>query len=296
MDTVKLSNGLDIPSIAYGSAIVDRYRYWSDSKKSQIKYYARNYIKDRNQYKKDIGIKNILRKENEQMLIDTSRAYGGSENIIGQCADEKSIVCTKICNKDQINNSVELGFNKSLDALNRTVIDILLMHWPVENKYIDTWRIMESLYKKGKVKAIGVCNCNIHHLEEIKRECEIVPMINQFECHPLFTQNELRQYCKENNIKVMAYTATARMDDRLKNTILPEIARNYGKSMTQIIIRWHIQLGNIPIINTSSYRHYVENKDVFDFELTQEDVERISKININSRLRYDPENCDFNKL
>ena len=86
------------------------------------------------------------------------------------------------------------------------------------------------------------------------------------------------------------------MDDRLKNTVLPEIARNYGKSMTQIIIRWHIQLGNIPIINTSSYRHYVENKNVFDFQLTQEDIERISKININSRLRYDPENCDFNKL
>ncbi len=121
-------------------------------------------------------------------------------------------------------------------------------------------------------------------------------MVNQFECHPLFTQNELRDYCKENGIQVMAYTPTGRMDERLSKTVIPKLAEKYGKSMAQIIIRWHIQLGNIPIVNTTSKKHFDENYDVFDFQLLPEEVEAITAANINSRLRYDPDNCDFRQL
>ena len=123
-----------------------------------------------------------------------------------------------------------------------------------------------------------------------------MPMVNQFECHPLFTQENLRKYCKDNNIQVMAYTATARMDERLNKTIIPKLAEKYNKTMAQIIIRWHIQVENIPLVNTSSVKHIKENFDVWDFKLTQEEVDKISAVNINSRLRYDPENCDFTQL
>ena len=94
----------------------------------------------------------------------------------------------------------------------------------------------------------------------------------------------------------MAYTATARMDERLNKTIIPKLAEKYNKTMAQIIIRWHIQVENIPLVNTSSVKHIKENFDVWDFKLTQEEVDKISAVNINSRLRYDPENCDFTQL
>ena len=121
-------------------------------------------------------------------------------------------------------------------------------------------------------------------------------MINQIECHPLFTQNELREYCNKENIKVMAYTATARMDDRLKNTCIVDLAKKYNKTVAQIILKWHIQIGNIPIFNTNSIKHYKENMDIEDFELSKEEIQQINSANINSRLRYDPDNCDFTKL
>lgn len=184
----------------------------------------------------------------------------------------------------------------SLKNLDTDYVDLYLMHWPVEGKYIKSWKIMERLYEKGLAKAIGVCNCNIHHLEELRKQAKIMPMVNQFECHPLFTQNELREYCKENNIQVMAYTPTARMDERLFKTVLSKIAKKYSKTVAQIIIKWHIQIGNIPIVNTSNLEHLRQNYNVFDFELTQQEVYEITKININSRLRYDPDNCDFRQL
>ena len=216
METYSLINGFEIPKVAYGSAIVDTYRYYSDSKKTKIKYFVKNRIKNSKQFKKDMGLRNILKREHGTILIDTSRAYAGSEAIIGKYANDKTIICTKICNSDQIAGTIKKGVNKSLKELRREQIDILLMHWPVTGKYIDTWKYIEELYNNRKVKAIGVCNCNIHHLEEIKDKCDILPMINQFECHPLFNQEELREYCRLNNIQVMAYTATARMDERWK--------------------------------------------------------------------------------
>ena len=121
-------------------------------------------------------------------------------------------------------------------------------------------------------------------------------MINQIECHPLFTQNELRQYCKNNHIEIMAYTSTARMDDRLKKSVLMSIANQHNKTITQIILKWHIQIGNIPIFSSSKAKHVIENSHLDDFFLTEEELKMISAININSRLRYDPDNCDFTKL
>lgn len=301
MKIITLNNGVNIPCIGYGSAIVLKYMWGSYSKKSIAKYWIKNTIKNKEQFKQDRALSNIVKEGiiSGKMLIDTSRAYAGSEYVIGKNIKnnrDKYFITTKLCNTDQYNHKVEEGLMTSLKNLNTDYVDLYLMHWPVDGEYIKSWKVIEKLYNKGLAKAIGVCNCNIHHLEELRKHAEIMPMVNQFECHPLFTQNELRSYCKENDIQVMAYTPTARMDGRLFNTVLPKIAKKYNKTVAQIIIRWHIQIGNIPIVNTSSIQHLKENYDVFDFELEEEEISQIIKININSRLRYDPDNCDFRQL
>ena len=171
------------------------------------------------------------------------------------------------------------------------------MHWPVIRNYIDVWKQMEELYLQGKVGAIGVCNCHIHHLEEILSCGEVKPMIHQMEVHPLFTQNEMRQFCNKEGIQIMAYTPIARNDDRLLDSrILNNIARKYKKTISQVVLRWHTQLGNIPVVSTKSVKHYQENNHIFDFCLSEEEMNQITSININSRLRYDSDNCDFLEL
>lgn len=232
--------------------------------------------------------------------FDTSRAYGDAESILGEVIKDKKrdsvFISTKLRNKAQFNGNIREEFENSLSALGVEYVDLFLMHWPVTDHYLTSWKKIEGLYEEGLCRAIGVCNCNIHHLEEIKAEANIKPMVNQFECHPLFTQDELRTYCKENKIQVMAYTPVARMDERLLKTCLVPISKKYNKTVPQVILRWHQQIGNIPVFNTANAEHLVKNTDIYDFELSHEEIVQINKININSRLRYDPDNCDFTKL
>ena len=155
---------------------------------------------------------------------------------------------------------------------------------------------MEDLYEQGKCLAIGVCNFNIHHLQTLFEHCKYKPMINECECHPLFTQNKLREFCIENNIQFLAYTSTARHDERLNNTCIVDIAKKYNKTLSQIILKWHQSIGNIPIVNTFNNKHLKEDLSLDGFNLTEEEITRISSCNINSRLRYDPDNCNFSKL
>lgn len=238
--------------------------------------------------------------QNNCRMFDTSRAYRGSEYTLGQTLQkyprDKYYIITKLCNADQFNHNVRGGFEKSLLELDVDYIDLYLMHWPVEGHFIESWKEMEQIYKEGKCRAIGVCNFNIHHLEELKKYADIMPMVNEVECHPLFTQNELRDYCNQNSIQILAYTSTARGDERLKKTCLVPIAKKYGKTITQIILRWHQQIGNIPIVNSTNRNHMLDNINIKDLNLTEDEIEQITSININSRLRYDPDNCDFTQL
>lgn len=288
--------------ICYGTGIVATCRTRNNICSPLVKDVIKKYILRRKIYRNDNKMKKIIgvAAESGCTMFDTSRAYGDSEYLLGKTIakyDRKDVfVVTKLCNQDQYKGDVRAALQKSLDELNMDYIDLYLMHWPVEGCYLESWKQMEQLYKEGLCKAIGVCNCNIHHLKAIEAIAEIQPMVNQFECHPLFTQNELRAYCHEKNITIMAYTATARMDERLQNTVLKSIAVKYGKSITQVIIKWHQQIGNIPIVNTYNMKHWIENIKTEDFTLTQEEVESITAININSRLRYDPDNCDFRQL
>lgn len=235
-------------------------------------------------------------------LIDYSSAYG--DGVLLQQAINKSsvpreklFITTRVSNRAQRDGRVREEFMRFLQNMNLEYVDLLQFHWPVTGFYIDTWREMEKLYEEGYVKHLGVANCHQHHLEEIFKICKYRPEVGQFEIHPLFTQKPLIQYYKDNGILVEAYTPIARYDDRLvRLPLLKRLEKKYNKTFVQIVLRWHIQNGVIPLVRSMSREHQMENLNVFDFVLTAEDIEAIDSININSRLRYDPDNCDFSIL
>lgn len=235
-------------------------------------------------------------------LIDTSAAYNNEKSIgdairMSGIPREEFFVTSRCTNHSQFENKVRESFFLSLKKFGLDYLDLYMFHWPVTNYYLDTWKELESLYKKGYIRNLGVANCNIHHLQELLSVCNIKPVINQIEVHPLFTQKKLIGFCKEQGIQVEAYSPLAKNDDRLRhNRVIGTLAEKYGKSRSQIIIRWHIDNGIIPIPRSMHVCRMIQNLDVFDFKLLQDEVEAIDAININSRLRYDPDNCDFTLL
>lgn len=235
-------------------------------------------------------------------LIDYSSAYGDGKLL--QKAIQKSgvkredlFITTRVSNRAQREGKVRDEFMTFLRNMQLDYIDLLQFHWPVTGLYLDTWREMEKLYEEGFVKHLGVANCHQHHLEEIFKICKHCPEVGQFEIHPLFTQKPLIDYYKQHGIVIEAYTPIARYDDRLvKLPLLRRLEQKYRKTFVQIILRWHIQNGVIPLVRSMSCKHQEENFGLFDFELDQDDMVAIDSININSRLRYDPDNCDFTIL
>ena len=235
-------------------------------------------------------------------LIDYSSAYGDGKLFQKAIAKsgvkrEELFITTRVSNRAQREGRVREEFMKFLKNMNLEYVDLLQFHWPVTDLYLDTWREMEKLYEEGYVKHLGVANCHQHHLEEIFKICKHRPEVGQFEIHPLFTQKPLIQYYKDNGIVVEAYTPIARYDDRLvRLPLLKKLEKKYNKTFVQIILRWHVQNGVIPLVRSMSKEHQLENISIFDFELSPDDMVAIDAININSRLRYDPDNCDFSIL
>ena len=236
------------------------------------------------------------------MLLDYSSAYG-NEQLIGKAIKKSGIerknifLTTRESNRQQEKGNIREQLFNTLKSYSTDYVDLYMFHWPVTGVYLDTWKQIEQLYKEGYCRSIGVANCNQHHLEEIFKIAEVIPHINQFEVHPLFTQKPLIEYCRTKNIVVEAYTPIARFDDRLvRLPALKAIATKYSKTVVQIILRWHIQNGVIPVVRSLNKKRQLENISVFDFELTSEEMQTIDGFNINSRLRYDPDNCDFSIL
>ena len=235
-------------------------------------------------------------------LIDYSSAYGNGK-LIGRgirksgVPRESLFITTRVSNRAQERHTVREEFFKCLKGMGIEYVDLLQFHWPVTGLYLDTWREMEKLYEEGFVKHLGVANCHQHHLEEILKICKYKPEIGQFEIHPLFTQKPLIEYYQSHGILVEAYTPVARYDDRLvRLPKLKKLSEKYNKSVIQIVLRWHVQNGVVPLVRSMSPKHQQENIDIFDFELSEEEMKAIDGININSRLRYDPDNCDFSIL
>jgi diketogulonate reductase-like aldo/keto reductase len=171
-------------------------------------------------------------------------------------------------------------------------LDLYQIHWPVEGKFKDAWRALETLYKEGRVKAIGVSNFHIHHLEDLMNVAEIKPMVNQVEYHPRLTQKELHAFCKEQGIQLGAWSPLMQ-GELLDNNELKEIANRHGKSVAQVILRWDLQNELVTIPKSTKEHRIIENSSIFDFELTQEDMTRIDALNQDHRVGTDPDNFDF---
>ncbi|MFD2680399.1 aldo/keto reductase [Bacillus seohaeanensis] len=233
--------------------------------------------------------------------IDTAAIYQNEEGVgegIREGLKEAGIsredlfVTSKVWNSDLGYESAIAAFETSLEKLGLDYLDLYLIHWPVEGKYKDAWRALETLYKEGKIKAIGVSNFQIHHLEDLMKNAEIKPMVNQVECHPRLTQKELKDYCKENGIQLEAWSPLMQ-GEILDNQDLQEIATKHNKTVAQVILRWDLQNQIVTIPKSTKEHRIKENADIFDFTLTDDEMERIDGLNQNHRVGPDPDNFDF---
>lgn len=234
--------------------------------------------------------------------FDTASAYG-NEKWLGRgirfCGKKRSdlFITTKLSNHDQRIGNVKAAFQKSMLRLGMKYLDLYLMHWPNPETYLNSWKQMEALYKKGLVRAIGVSNFHRHHLERLLEIADVVPVINQVELHPLLSQTDLVEFCEKSEIRVSAYSPLARMNEKLiKYEVLIDIAKRYQRTVPQIILRWDYQHQIVSIPKSSNPIRLKQNINIFDFNLSEDDMDLIDKLNINFRVRYDPDNCDFSKL
>ena len=222
-------------------------------------------------------------------LIDTSDNYQNEEYVgrgLAQVDLSKVIVISKF-SQPLRTNELEECFEES--KANLGAINIYLLHWPYPFLWKKQWRKMEGLYLTGKCDAIGVCNFDLGYMKELLAFCQVKPVINQIERHPMFQQQEVVDFCQENDIAVMAYSPVARMDKRLHNNhVLKAIAENYGKTTSQVILRWDIDTGCIPIPASSSEKHIIENYDILDFMLKDDEIEAINRLETGMRIRFNP--------
>nr|WP_263314052.1 aldo/keto reductase [Mammaliicoccus sp. Marseille-Q6498] len=235
--------------------------------------------------------------------IDTAWFYK-NEKALGKALKsididrEELFITTKLWNDFQGYDQTLKAFEESLNNLELTYIDMYLIHWPCpeDELFIETYKALEKLYKDGKIKAIGVCNFKEHHLETLIKHTDIVPAVNQIEFHPLFNQKELQQYCESKGIKVMAWSPLMRGGDWLNNEVLVGIADKYNKTVAQVIIKWHLQQGRLVIPKSQNDNRIKENFDVFDFELSDEDIKVIDGLNANERQFRDPDDVKIGDM
>ncbi|WP_338753447.1 aldo/keto reductase [Bacillus sp. FJAT-52991] len=230
-------------------------------------------------------------------LIDTAAFYD-NEQIVGKVVRDSDIdrkdlfITSKVWNSDQGYDETLRAFEQSLKQLNMDYMDLYLVHWPVKGKYKETWRAFERLYQEGIVRAIGVSNFQIHHLEDLLADSMEKPVINQVELHPYLSQVPLRDYCHKNKIAIEAWSPIAR-NRLVDEPLLNHLAKKYGKTVSQIILRWHLQNHTIIIPKSVHLERIKENADLFDFELTMEDMTQVNALNKNERFGADPDHFDF---
>lgn len=277
-DCYTLSNGVKIPCIGYGTYLME-----GDSAVSTVKEAV------------TAGYRHI----------DTASFYGNEEGVgraLKECGvpREELFVTTKLWNDDQGYESTLKAFDLSMKKLGLDYLDLYLIHWPapakIRDRYVEynreTWRAFEKLYREGKIRAIGVSNFLEHHLKPLMETAEIKPMVNQLELHPAFPQRETVDFCRENGMVVEAWSPLMR-GRSFDNPLLLELAEKYGKSVPQILVRWCVQYGVLPLPKTQNPGRMRDNAAVFDFELTAADMEKMRELETLGRTGKDPDTAPF---
>lgn len=267
-DSYELYNGVEIPKLGLGVFLMKDEHELIEAVKSAVEFGYRHF--------------------------DTAKIYG-NETYVARGLKESGIpreeifLTSKVWNYDQGYEETKKAFQESLDKLETDYLDLYLIHWPAE-KFVDTWRAMVELYESGKVRSIGVSNFQIHHLEKLKNEGLLQPMINQIETHPEFPQNELHEYMKRNGIIHESWGPLGQgKSDLLDSPTLAKIGQKYFKTPAQVVLRWHLERDEV-IIPKSVHRNRIkENSELFDFKLTQEDMHEIALLNTETRYGGNPD-------
>jgi len=273
-DTITLNNGLQMPGMGLGVFQVE-----NDATAEMVK----NAI--------EVGYRSI----------DTAAIYG-NEAGVGQGIKlalastglnrEDLFITSKVWNDGLSYDETIAAYEDSLQKLGLDYLDLYLIHWPGKDKYAESWRALEDLYDQGKIKAIGVCNFTVAHLEKLLTFARIKPVINQVEFHPRLQQVELRAFCDKHQIQLEAW-APLMQGGLLEDETIAQIATKYGKSIPQVILRWDVQNGVITIPKSVRRERMMQNADVFDFTLTDEEMAIINSMNLEQRVGPNPGEFDF---
>lgn len=264
----ELNNGIKIPMFGLGT-------YLNDKGKQAI---------DSILYALEIGYRHI----------DTAAMYENEEEV-GEAVRESGIpreeifITTKLWNSDHGYDNTIKAFHRSLEHLGLDYIDLYLIHWPVENLRLESWRALEKLYNEGLCKSIGVSNFMARHLEELLNNSEIISTVNQVEFSPFLYLKELQNYCESKGIALESYSPLTK-GHKLKDSNLIDIARRYDKSTSQILVRWCLQKGVSVIPKSSQKEHIKENANVFDFNISEADMIELDNLNENYHSTWDPTN------
>ncbi len=229
--------------------------------------------------------------------IDTAEMYG-NEKQVGEAIRKSGLdraevyVTSKLANDAHRPDDARSAFDESLKALGFDYLDLFLIHWPLPTRYggdyVSTWRTLEEFYRDGRARSIGVSNFQPHHLRRLHQESEIRPAVDQIELHPYLTQEDVSGFCAEHQIAIEAWSPLGR-GNVLDDPTIDSIARRAGKTPAQVILRWHIERGDIIFPKSVQPDRIRENIDIFDFELSGEDVEAITALNKNQRVGPNPD-------
>lgn len=234
-------------------------------------------------------------------LIDTAQIYGNEtgtglgikEGLAATgLSREDLFVTSKLWNNHLTYKETINTFEETLDRLALDYLDLYLIHWPGNNAFKESWQAMEDLYEAGKIKAIGVSNFEIHHLEDLLSYAKVVPVINQVELHPKLSQQALRDFCEKHNINIQAWSPLMQ-GKLLTEPAIVEIAEKHQKTPAQVILRWDIQQDILLVVKSVHEQRMQSNAAVFDFELDDADMSRLNELNESLRSGPDPEAFDF---
>ena len=233
--------------------------------------------------------------------IDTAQMYG-NEKEVGDAVAKSGLDRSDIFLTSKLNNGfhrpddARKAFDDTIAKLGTDYVDLFLIHWPLPTRYdgdfVSTWQTLEEFYRDGRARSIGVSNFNPHHLGRLQAETTVRPAINQIEIHPFLTQDDVRAYCADHEIAVEAWSPIAQglvLDD----PTITEIAKRVGKSPAQVVLRWHIQRGDIVFPKSVTPARIKENFEIFDFELEDIDVAMISGLDRGERTGPDPDTFDY---